>query len=484
MPVGRGWPKRAPHSSELPKVTYVAVSDPRLDELDAELGAGALFVDGAINPDWLHDESLHPRHENPLAVVAPRSQRELAMVARWASRHRISLTPRGSGTGLSGAVAATRDGIIVSFHQLRQIVAIDLENHSARVEAGVTLRELNEALDGSGLYYPVHPGELSGSLGGNVNTNAGGMRAVRYGVTRHHILGLTVITANGDILELGGPVTKSSSGYDLTQLIIGSEGTLALVAEVEVRLSPRPQFVDTLLIPFARLTDLAQCVSPLIASGLQPAVVEYLDPLTMASVTARANLHFGVSDDIAAQAQAYLVVVLETRTRQHADLDLAAVAEIVNAAGALDVYVLNSGAGHQLIAAREEAFWVAKAAGSNDIVDIVVPRAAVTTFLTRIHEPAFADGSFIAGCGHIGDGNVHLSIFEADDTKRHHLLQRLFALAVELKGHVSGEHGLGRDKLSYWLDLSDPRVVSLQHAVARVFDPLALLNSELSKERS
>ena len=455
-----------------------------LAELEAIVGPGIVFAGDAINADWLHDESLHAHHDTPLAVVVPRETSQVAEVARWANHHRIPLVARGSGTGMSGASAARADSVVIAFHRLNRIISLDLANHTARVEAGVTLRELNAALEGSGLYYPVHPGELSGSLGGNVNTNAGGMRAVRYGVTRHHVLGLSVVLADGQQLELGGGVVKSSSGYDLTQLIIGSEGTLALVTEVTVKVSPRPQHVDTMLIPFRNLPDLAHVVPELITAGLQPAILEYLDVLTMASVTARAAVEFGVAPDVAAATQAYLVVVLETRTREQMDLDIAHVANLVLAASALDVYVLASGAGHRLIAAREEAFWVAKEAGANDIIDVVVPRAAVTEFLDTVQEPSFGDGAFIAGCGHIGDGNVHLSIFQPDDEQRSNLLRRIFALGAQLGGEVSGEHGLGRDKRRYWHELVDARVLDLQRQIKSLFDPHHILNPDLDKDYS
>ena len=460
------------------------MSTSSLSELEAAVGPGIVFTGDAISPDWLHDESLHAHHGAPLAVVIPRESSQVVEIARWASRHHIPLVPRGSGTGMSGASAACAGSVVVAFHQLNRIISLDVANHTARVEAGVTLRELNAALEGSGLYYPVHPGELSGSLGGNVNTNAGGMRAVRYGVTRHHVVGLSVVLADGQQLQLGGSVVKNSSGYDLTQLIIGSEGTLALVTEVEVKLSPRPAHVDTVLVPFRSLPELAQVVPHLITAGLQPAILEYLDVLTMASVTARAAMEFGVADDIAAQTQAYLVIVLETRTREQMDLDIAHAAELVLAAGALDVYVLASGAGHRLIAAREEAFWVAKEAGANDIIDVVVPRAAVTEFLASIQDPAFGDGAFIAGCGHIGDGNVHLSVFQPDDQKRDDLLRRIFARGRALGGDVSGEHGLGRDKRSYWQELVDPRALLLQRQIKNVFDPLHILNPDLDKDHA
>ena len=199
------------------------------DELIAIVGRDAVTFSNEHNPDDLHDETLHPTRAEPFAVVRPRTTLEVSAVARVASAHGVAVTPRGSGTGLSGAATPVPGGIVVSFSRMNRLLRLNVDDHVAVVQPGMTLRELNESLASSGLRYPVYPGELSGSLGGNVNTNAGGMRAVRHGVTRHHVLGLELVLIDGTVVRTGGPVVKSSSGYDLTQLVLGSEGTLALV---------------------------------------------------------------------------------------------------------------------------------------------------------------------------------------------------------------------------------------------------------------
>ena len=208
------------------------------NELIAIVGAGSVTFAPDHNPDDLHDESLHPSHVEPFAVVRPSNTQQVSAIAMLASAHGVAITPRGSGTGLSGAATPVADGIVVSFSDMNKLVRLDVHDHVAVVQPGMTLRELNELLADSGLRYPVYPGELSGSLGGNVNTNAGGMRAVRHGVTRNHVLGLELVLIDGTILRTGGPVMKSSSGYDLTQLVVGSEGTLAMVCEVTEAANP------------------------------------------------------------------------------------------------------------------------------------------------------------------------------------------------------------------------------------------------------
>ena len=431
---------------------------------------------GGHDPSDLHDESLHPRDREPFAVARPRTTQEVAELVRFAARHELPVTPRGSGTGLSGGALPVNGGIVISFDQMRSVLRVDERDHVAVVQAGITLRELNEALVGTGLHYPVYPGELSGSLGGNVNTNAGGMRAVRHGVTRQHVLGLEVVLMDGTILKTGGPVMKSSSGYDLTQLLIGSEGTLALVTEVTLKLSPILEHSATILVPFNDVHAVTSVVPTLISAGLQPSLLEYLDVTTMNALQSGTDLHLGVDPAIAQQSAAYLIVVLETRTRAQLDADLEAAAELVGEAGALDVYVLEGTAASQLIQARERTFWLTKAAGANEIIDIVVPRSTVPKFLEDVSALADQYGAYIAGCGHVGDGNVHLSVFQSDEARREELLLELFRAGVELGGAVSGEHGLGVDKRDAYLALADPALVALQRQIKRVFDPAGLLN--------
>jgi glycolate oxidase len=452
------------------------VSDADLrDELRGVTSAPVTFA-GDHNPSDLRDESLHERHREPFAVVRPSSTAEVSALLRWAFDHEIAVTPRGSGTGLSGGAVPVDGGLVISFDQMRRVVRLDAHDHVAVVQAGITLSELNERLEGTGLHYPVYPGEFSGSLGGNVNTNAGGMRAVRHGVTRHHVLGLEIVLMDGTVVRTGGPVVKSSSGYDLTQLIIGSEGTLAVVTEVTLKLSPVFDHRATLLVPFRELDAIAQIVPTLISSGLAPSLLEYLDVLTMDSLTRNTDLQLGVSPSVAEVTAAYLVIVLETRTGEQLERDVAEAAELVEAAGALDVYVLEGTKAQQLIEARERAFWVAKAAGANDIIDVVVPRSSVPKFLDEVASLAASHGAFVAGCGHIGDGNVHMSVFQPDDDQRETFLLELFGVGVGLGGAISGEHGLGLDKRRAYLALSDPAHIELQRGIKQVFDPKGLLN--------
>jgi glycolate oxidase len=426
--------------------------------------------------DWHHDEALGIDPVVPAAVVSPSSEDEVVAVVAACDAHGIPVTARGSGTGLSGAAIPHPDGIVLSFDQMTDIVEIDEDNLVAVVQPGVTLDQLDQALAPRGLVYPVFPGEYSASLGGNVATNAGGMRAVKYGVTRHQVLGLRAVLPSGEVITTGGRFVKGSTGYDLTQLIIGSEGTLAVVTEAILKLYPRPEHRATVLAPFTTLDQVTQAVPAIVKSGIGPMILEYIDMLTMSGIENTLGVEVGVPDDVKQTALAYLVVQLEDRHEDRLDTDTQALAELVADLGAIDVYVLPSNAATQLIEAREKAFWLAKGAGAHDIVDVVVPRASIDSFLTAVSALAQERETFIAGCGHAGDGNVHLSVFQPDPDARYEMMLELFRIGMDHGGAISGEHGLGRTKNKYWLELEDPTKVALMRRIKAAFDPNGILN--------
>jgi glycolate oxidase len=440
------------------------------------LPPGRVLLGDRIGDDYGHDESLTGVAQAPAAVVLPESTAEVAAVLRLADEHRIPVTARGSGTGLSGAAIPHPDGIVVSFERMARILEIDTDNHVAVVQPGVTLAQLDEATRAHHLVYPVYPGEYSASLGGNVATNAGGMRAVKYGVTRNQVLGVEAVLAGGEVIRSGGKFVKASTGYDLTQLITGSEGTLAVVTEATLKLYPRPAHNATVMAPFRTLEEVTRAVPLVVASGIGPLILEYIDLVTMSAMTASAGLDLGLPDDIKQTALAYLVVMLESAHADRLDDDVQALSEQLVELGAMDSYVLPPTAAVQLIEARERAFWLAKASNADDIVDVVVPRAAVATFMETVSRLAQSSGSWIAGCGHAGDGNVHLSVFQADPVKREEVLRELFEAGMALGGAISGEHGVGTAKKKYFLALEDPTKVALMRRIKAAFDPNAILN--------
>ncbi|HEY2061634.1 MAG TPA: FAD-binding oxidoreductase [Amycolatopsis sp.] len=445
-------------------------------QLAAIVGEANLLTGEAISDDYAHDEALSSPPQKPAYVAKPASAEEVAELLKAASTASVPVTARGSGSGLSAAARPLADGLVISFERMNAVLEIDVENHVAVVQPGVTLAELDERAAAAGLTYPVYPGELSATIGGTVGTNAGGMRAVKYGVTRNNVLGLQAVLPTGEIIRTGGRTSKVSTGYDLTQLIIGSEGTLALATEVIVKLHPRLPHGATVLAPFDDLDQVMAVVPKILASGLAPHILEYIDNMTMAAMVYNEKLELGVPDAIRERSQAYLLVALENSDTGRLGEDVETLGGLLDELGALDVYVLEGGSARKLVEAREKAFWSAKSAGADDVVDVVVPRSAMPVFLATARELALAAGGGVIGCGHAGDGNVHLAVFCKDPETRSTLLTGVFAKAMELGGAISGEHGLGRTKAKYYLKLEDPAKIELLRRVKSGFDPAGILN--------
>ena len=403
-----------------------------LDRLTPRLAAEQILIGDDIGEDYTHDEAVNVDPVVPAMVVKPRSTAEVAEIVSAANELGVPVTARGSGTGLSGAAVPLADGIVLSFEAMAAVIEVDAANHVAVVQPGVTLGELDVALAPHDLVYPILPGEESASLGGNVATNAGGMRAVKYGVTRHQVLGLEAVLATGEIIRTGGKYVKSTTGYDLGQLIIGSEGTLSIVTEVTLKVVPRLAHKATLLAPFETMTEVTHAVPAILGAGLVPLMLEYVDAMAMSATSESLGLDLGVPDEIKEAALAYLLVVLESNDDGRLQEDTERAGVLVAEAGAMDVYVLPAAAGAAVLEAREKAFWVAKEHGANDIVDVVIPRASIPEYMDKVGELAATHEAWVAGAGHAGDGNVHLSVFQGDDEKRHALMTAILAAGMDL----------------------------------------------------
>ncbi|MGH9172647.1 MAG: FAD-binding oxidoreductase [Acidimicrobiales bacterium] len=449
-----------------------------LSRLATIVGEANVLSGSRVSPDYGHDEGLATEPVAPLAVVQPRSTAEVAGLVNLARQLGVPLTPRGSATGLSGGCVATPGGVLVAFNRMNKLLELDLDNQVAVVQPGITLAELDAHVRPEGLAYTVYPGESSASIGGNVATNAGGMRAVRYGVTRHNVLGLEIVLGTGETARAGGKYVKSSTGYDLTQLVIGSEGTLALVTEATLKLQPVFKHSATLLVPFPSLREITGAIPAILRGGFGPTILEYIDSLTMGSITASEGIDLGIPADVAATASAYLVTVLEHRTAARIDEDVETLGDLLVSHGALDVYVLPGQAAAALLQARERAFYVAKAAGANEIVDVVMPRARIADFLEEVGELAAKSGTFAVGCGHAGDGNIHLSVFQGEEKAREAFLFELFTAAISLGGAISGEHGIGTAKRAAYLALETPERLALMRRLKAAFDPDGILNPD------
>jgi glycolate oxidase len=458
------------------ELSVTTVQSALIDHLERELGPQAVIAAEAVSPEYWTDESLGAQSAQPAVVIRITDVAQVVAAIRVALEHSAPVTARGAGTGLSGACIPVPGGIVVSFERMADLVDLDTKAHIAVVQPGLTLADLDAATASLGLVYPVFPGTNAATLGGNLATNAGGMRAVKYGVTRHQVLGLEAVTGTAEVIRCGGRFVKNTTGYDLTQLIVGSEGTLALVTEATLRLHPRLTRTASLLAPFTSVDEVAEVIPEVVASGVAPMILEYIDRSTMKGLLRSSDLTLGVPDHVVESTGAYLVVVLEGRTEDQLEADVGKVADQLAKAGAHDVYVLSPGQGSQLLAARENAFWMVKAAGADDLIDMVVPRNKIPEYLRRVAAIAAEDDSRVYGCGHAGDGNIHFSVYQPDDERRSTLMSAIYSMGTSLGGAISGEHGIGRSKRGYYQALTDPGVLALQRRIKAAFDPAGILN--------
>jgi glycolate oxidase len=448
-----------------------------IERLRAIVGEENVLVGDDIKEEYACDEALTVKPCLPELVVKPGSAEDVAKVLRLANEKRIPVTPRGGGTGLCGGCVAVSGGILLSLERMNRILEIDEENYVAIVEAGVVLADLYKAVEARGFCYPIYPGEESATIGGNVATNAGGMKAVKYGVTRHYVLGLEAILPNGEIIQTGGKYVKVSTGYDLTQLLVGSEGTLAVVTKVILKLLPRPKAKITLFAPFKDLNDGIRAVPVILKSGVIPVTIEFLEKLGFNAMEDYTGRKVPIRERVRDEAEAFLIIVIEGKNSEEALRDSEFISDVCMKHGAIDIFIPpTERAGRELLDLREKAYYAAKDAGATDLVDIVVPRGEIPNFVEQIHEISAKYATVIAGAGHAGDGNVHLAILEQDADKLSMILKEIYMVGKNLGGTISAEHGIGSEKRRFLLEMEDKAKIELMRRIKKAFDSNNILN--------
>ncbi len=409
-------------------------------------------------------------------VVLPRTTDEVSAVVRWAAHHGVSVVPRGAGTGLAGGAIAEFGGVVLSLNRMDRVLSVDAENRCAWVQPGLVNLWLSQQLAPQGLYFAPDPASQQVStVGGNVSTNAGGPHCLKYGVTWNHVLGLVVVLGNGDVARLGGEFCDAP-GMDLAGVVTGSEGTLAVVTEIAVRLLPRPQAVRTMLFDFATIEESCEAVSDVIAAGIVPAALEIMDRHTVELV--EAWLHLGLPLD----AGAVLLVELDGPAAS-----LAAqgdqVAAFAAARGSRHTRVAQSAEERaQIWRGRKSAFGAyGRTASGFYIMDGVVPRTRLAEALSEVNRIARGSGLEAGNVFHAGDGNLHPHVlFDADDeAARQRALQAshdILRMCIRLGGTISGEHGVGVEKRSMMRELFTDDDLALMERLRRAFDPEGRLN--------
>ncbi len=423
------------------------------------------------------DESLEPPHP-PEVVLRPRSTEEVSAVMGHAFEERIPVTPQGSRTGLSGGSHPVFGGIALSLERMNRILEIDKENLMAVVEPGVLISDLHAETEKLGLLYPPDPGQESGSLGGNISTNAGGVRGMKYGVTRDFVKGLEAVLSDGTVICLGGKTVKHSTGYSLKDLIIGSEGTLAVVTQATLRLVPKPRHTALVYVPFESTRAAANTVSEIVSRKVVPFALEYMPQ--HAVQTAERYLERKLPDN---SHPAYLLIGVEGNSEDEIDSQLEVVGEVCTEMGALDAFVADTQSRQQqLWEARKCLFDAYKAFWEIDEVDACVPRARIPDYIEEAEKLAERYEVIISNIGHAGDGNVHSIIARGDleEDRWSKVLElvvgELIGVALSLGGTISGEHGVGLAKKQYLPEQVGVAQVGLMKAIKQAFDPKNILN--------
>lgn len=454
--------------------------------IEAVVGAGNAFSDPERTVDYGHDEfSLREIARQPDLVVRPGTTAEVAAVLRIANEARVPVTPRGGATGLCGGCVPVLGGIVLSLERMDRVLEIDADNQMAVTEAGVRLSDFTRAVEEGGLYFPPHPGDESAMMGGLVATNAGGSRAVKYGTIRSYVRGLELVTPAGEVLRLGGKLEKSSTGYNLMHLVVGSEGTLGVVTEVVLHLKARPGIMRSLVVPFEELEPALETVPLLMKRGVVPLAVEFLEiePIVLTEE------HLGKKWPTKL-GKTHLLVVLDAASEDEIDRLSQAVAEVSVEKGAIDVFIADTPAKQDEVLAIRSKIYDAIKAGTVEILDISVPRAEVAGHVRKVREVAARYGLWLPTFGHAADGNVHTHIMKAryEDgrmvpvpegewrDKADRVREELFRDAKERGGVISGEHGIGLVKKPYLPLALDERQIALMRGIKRVFDPNGIMN--------
>jgi glycolate oxidase len=456
-----------------------------LDKLRKIVGVGNVLVDPEKLEDYGHDEfSLRDIARVPAAAVTPSNTAQVAAVVALADAFRVPVTPRGGATGLCGGCVPSEGGIVLSLEKMRAI-EIDEENQMAVAEAGVTLMDFIKAVEEAGLYFPPHPGDESAMIGGLVATNAGGSRAVKYGVIRNYIRGLEVVLSDGRVIHPGGKYVKSSTGYNLMNLFIGSEGTLGIITKAVIQLMAQPPVLRTLVIPFPELEAAIETVPRLLRKNIIPVAVEFVGldviAITEEFLRKRWPCHEGTT---------HLLVILDAATEEEQDRLSQAVAEVCLEMGAIDVFIADTPDKQDEVLAIRSKIYEAIKAETIEILDISVPRAGIAGHVRRVQEVAKKYDIWLPTFGHAADGNVHTHIMKArfEDGKivpvpESEWRDKIDAVRADLYrdgrergGVISGEHGIGLVKKPFLSLALEEAQIELMKGIKKVFDPSGILN--------
>ncbi len=463
---------------------YNKVNQKVIDKLINLVGERyVIYKDKDKLDNFSHDEITDKKYAHmPDVAVRPQNTQEIADIMKLANEEKIAVTPRGAGSGLSGGAVPIYGGIVLLFDRMNKILEIDKTNMMAVVEPGVITNELNEHIEGDGLFFAGYPMSVESCfIGGNIAENAGGGRAVKYGVTGRYIMGVEVVTPEGEILELGGKLMKDVVGYDLLKLMIGSEGTLGIFTKVTIKLLPLPKARVDLLVPFKDAETAISAVPKIMTdSGIIPTAIEFMDKLSFETAYKYLNEHFSHED-----AGAMLLIEVDGPSAEQLEKEYEMIGKLCQKNGALEVYIADN---HTTIERVwrvrrniAEAFMVYSPVQS--LEDIVVPIGSIPKILHDIKTIAEKHGVLIPTYGHAGDGNLHATVVKKQEMSMEKweevlpaTLRDVYAKTYDYGGSISGEHGIGHKRKKYMQDSVGSVSIELMKRIKRSFDPKNILN--------
>ena len=457
---------------------YKKIDNKDIDFLKSFIPKERLLIGDEISKDYSHDE-LGGISKMPDVLINVVSTEEVSKIMKYAYDNEIPVVARGSGTDLVGAAVALNGGIMICTVLMNHILELDEDNLTITVEPGVLLMELQEYVEAHDFLYPPDPGEKSATIGGNISTNAGGMRAVKYGVTRDYVRGLTVVLPNGNVEHFGGKTVKNSSGYDIKDLIVGSEGTLCIITEAILKIVPLPSETVSMLLPFKTMAKAIEVVPEIIKSKASLTAIEYMSLDTIISAEDFLGKKFPDTN-----FEAYILLTFDGNNKNAIEEEYTKVANLCIEHGAIDGYFVDTEERKKSVWSARGAFLEAIKASTDEMdeCDVVVPKSKVADFIEYTHEVSKQINIRIPSFGHAGDGNLHVYICRDSlpeniwKEKLQESFDLLYAKAREFGGQVSGEHGIGYAKKEYLKEQLGEYQIELMKNIKKVFDPKNILN--------
>ena len=452
-----------------------------LAQIKSIVGAAYVFTDEESFEKYGRDET-EKLHYRPAVVVKPRKAEEISALMQLANKHLIPVTPRGAGTGLTGGALPHLGGLVIAMERFNSILEIDERNLQVTTEPGVITEVLQNAVKEKGLFYPPDPASKGSCfIGGNISENSGGPKAVKYGVVKDYVLNLEIVLPTGEIIWTGSNVLKNATGYNLTQLIVGSEGTLGIVTKIVLRLIPHPKFDLLMLAPFDSLEKASEAVSAIFRAGITPSAMELME---IESIKLASKLCESTAITITDNLAAHLIIEVDGNDKDVLMKDMEAIADVLANFEVGELYFADDAQQKtELWKIRRKANEASVAAGYTIEEDTVVPRAELPKLIKGVKALAAENGFKVVSYGHAGDGNLHVRINHPLYKKSYEneviqdILFKIFELVKSLGGTISGEHGIGLIQKSFMPVMFDPITMELMKGIKKVFDPNHILNA-------